>query len=1027
MVHQVVRAVRRLLAIAAVGALAGLARPVAAQTGSVSGTILDAKTERPLPDATVAIVGTQITARSGTRGEFRLTGASGASVQLTVTRIGYQQAKATATVDGAAIRVFMNPLVVKLDELVVTGTTGEQQQRTLGNAIGRVAVSDNIVVAPPAKLQDLLSVNVPGVRVINASGEVGAGGTTRIRGSASLSLSNEPLVYVDGVRVNNTGAAPSAAFQGWSSPSRINDLNPEEIESIEVLKGPSAATIYGTEASNGVIQIITKRGRAGRPTIEVHSDVGANWLKNPEGRYPANYYIGRDGAVHEFNVLRFRDSTGLPAIFSTGRPVGVGGSISGGNDQLRYYFSGDFNRDVGYLDYNWQNKYSGRANLSYSTTNNKFKVDVSLGTLRSKARSAQGVQAMTTSIIWACNFPGCEPSANDPANSGWNVGGGFQFYRPEDYSHVFAYDNIDRTTFSLRLTHTPFTWLRQHLTVGPDFTNARASNLVERAPGPYVWFFNTGQGYKADQQLRSTYMTLDYGASADWNVSKNLIATTSVGAQYYYKQHDQLYATGQVFAVPGPSDITGAAQIAAQEAFQENKTLGVYGQEQLSYKNRLFLTGALRADDNSAFGANFNAAYYPKFSLSWVASDEPFLAHSKVVSALKFRGAWGKAGEQPDIFSAIRTYQPKVGSGGLGEVTPQNIGNQNLKPEVAQEIEAGFDAGLFNQRLGIEFTFYRKDVKDAIVSEPNKPSRGFPGFTFLNIGKTRNQGIEIALDGTPISGRNVSLDLRFTLATNDAKILSLGGSPAAFVGESFIQQWNVEGFSAGSFFYKKVVSSTVNKVNVGGIQLPVGFDPQCEGGTDLGYGNGTVVACADAPRIYAGRPTPSWNGSFSATLTLGRRLRILGLVDYLGGGMTMVGDVAAINAFFWSGKQLLEGSNSALSGYLGEELLYGDSNIIGATGLFKNGFAKLRTISATYELPTSVARWVGASRGSISIAGDNLITLWRAQSELYGVKWIDSEISANFPNQPGAGGDYGYVQESLPQAARIRTTIRLTF
>jgi len=716
MVHPIVRAMRPFsscLGAAAAAFLIATPVPASAQTGqagTVTGTVVDSKTGRPLADATIVVQGTQaqVGARTGTRGDFRLTGLSGATVALRVTRIGYQAATMNAQVGGAPLRVELDELVVKLDELVVTGTAGEQQRRTLGNAVGKVGVSDIIQVAPPVKLQDVLSVNVPGVRVIRASGEVGAGGPTRIRGSGSLSLSNEPLVYVDGIRVNNTAAAPSEAFGGWSTPSRVNDLNPEEIESIEVLKGPSAATIYGTEASNGVIQIITKRGRSGRPTFEVHADAGANWLMNPEGRYSPNYYIGRDKQIHEFKVLEFRRLRGFPSIFSTGTPVAAGASISGGTDQLRYFFSGDFNRDEGYLDYNWQNKYAARANLTYSTTNEKFKLDLSLGAVRSKTRGAQGVQAVTTSILWACNFPGCEPApGQDSVNTGWNNDGhGFQFYRPEDYYGVEAFDHIDRTTFSVQLNHRPNSWLRHHLTVGPDFTNNRSSLLVNRLDSYDPAFFDASDGFKSGREVRYTFVTLDYGASADLHVGKSLLATTSVGAQYYYKQIDQLRGEGRVFSIPGPSDITGAAQRQSVESFLENKNVGVYAQEQLAYKNRLFLTGAIRADDNSAFGSNFDAAYYPKFSFSWVLSEEPGLANSKLLSQFKLRGAWGRAGQQPDIFSAIRTYQPKVGPAGQGGVSPQNIGNPNLKPEIGEETEIGFDAGLFNQRLGIEFTFY---------------------------------------------------------------------------------------------------------------------------------------------------------------------------------------------------------------------------------------------------------------------------------------------------------------------------------
>ncbi|MBL8986773.1 MAG: TonB-dependent receptor [Gemmatimonadetes bacterium] len=996
----------------------------------MTGTVVDAKTSRPLTDAIVSVGSTQ--SRTNVRGEFRLDGQSG-TVSVRVTRVGYQPRTVEATAGGAPVRVELTELVVKLDELVVTGTVGEAQQRSIGNAIGRVNVADNIIVAPPAKLQDMLSVNVPGVRVMRASGAIGSGGTTRIRGSGSISLSNEPLIYVDGVRINNQGAAFSDAFQGQESPSRINDLNPEEIESIEVLKGPSAATIYGTEASNGVIQIITKKGRAGRPTFDVHLDGGANWLSNPEGRYEPNYYYSRrDQAVKEFRVLDFNRDRGFPSPFSTGTPIAMGGSLAGGTEQLRYFFSADFNRDEGYVDYNWQNKYAGRANLTYSTTDNKFKVDFSVGTTRSRTRSASGFQPITTSILWACNFPGCEPNyAGDSTNTGWNdAGHGYQFYRPEDYEHVFGFDNVDRTTASLKFTHRPTSWLRHYLTIGPDFTNNKSSNLVEKDATGRNPFFDRSAGYKAASQNRATFMTIDYGASADFNLSKSIVATTAVGAQYYYKQFDFLRATGTSFAVPGGDRIDGGAQKSAQEVFLENKTFGVYVQEQFAIKNRLFLTAAVRGDGNSAFGEDFDAVYYPKFSASWVLSEEPFLANSRLFSQLKVRAAWGRAGQQPDIFSAAKTFEGKVGPGGAGGVTPQNFGNAQLKPEVGEEIEAGFDAGLFDGRMGIEFTYYNKDVKDAILSIPNKPSRGFPGFTFLNLGKVRNKGFELAIDGQPINKQNFGVDLRFTIATNDSKILTLGGEGPFFVGGSFIQQWNVAGYAPSSFFYKKVTGSTVNTIPIAGIPLPLGFDPTCEGGTpipnsSLGEADGTEVDCLSAPALYSGRPTPSWNGSFSATVSIGKRLRLLGLVDYLGGNTVLVGDVAAIHSFFLSSKQALEGTDPILSGYLGTQFLQGDANSIGATGLFKGGFAKLRTISATYELPSSVTKWIGAARGSITLAGENIATLWREQKTAFGVTWIDPELVPNRSND--TVGNQGYTQESWPQAARIRTTIRLTF
>lgn len=1024
--------------VALLGSILAAGSTAAAQTGVVAGTVYDAKSGLPLPDVTVSVEGTTLGARSGTRGEFRIANVAGTAIRLRATRIGYISSTANANVGSTTVRIDLAEMAVKLDAVVVTGTAGVAQSRSLGNAIGRVDVATSMQIAgPPAKLQDMLSPNVPGVRIMRASGGIGTGGTTRIRGSGSLSLSNEPLIYIDGVRSNNQAAVSSFGFNGQEKPSRLNDLNPEEIESIEVLKGPSAATIYGTEASNGVINIITKRGRSGRPTIETHFDAGANWLSDPVGRYPSNYYLRRGGDyrnpddIKEFNVQKFRKSRGYPDIFSTGQPYAAGGSISGGSDQLRYFFSGDYNRDEGAVTYNWQNKLSSRANLRYATVDNKFRVDVSLGSVRALTRGASGTQPITTSILWACNFPWCEPSGPDTSKTGWNgPGQGFQFYRPDDYNGVEGFDNIDRTTLSVQLNHQPLSWLRHRLTIGPDITNNKSSQLVFRDPTGYNPFFAASLGQKQSQGLRSTFFTADYGANADWNITKNLVSTTSTGVQYYYKQFDQQISQGFEFPVPGPGDAGSGARRDAIESFQENKTFGVYAQQQVAWNNRVFATAAVRADGNSAFGANFDAAYYPKVSLSWVLSEESFFQKMKWLSQLKARGAWGRAGLQPDVFSAIQTYGAVVGSGGAGAVTPRNFGNADLKPEIGEEFEAGIDAGMFNQRIGVEFTYYRKDINDAIISAPLRPSRGFPGVQFLNIGKTTNRGIELALDGAVIQSSRWGLDLRGTIATNDSRILDLGGVPPTFVGGALNQQFNVEGFAPQSYFNKKVVGASIRPdttctrvagacVGAPTYVLPTGFNQQCEGGKDLGRGDGTTVSCVGAPRIYTGRPTPSWNGAFTATLRIGQRLRILGMADYVGGIHAAVGDVGAQHSFFRNSRASIDGLDPVVQGYRAEAL--GNA----AMGMMDAGFARLRTVSLNYDLPLKVAKIANASRGSITLAAENLAFLWRAQKDSYGAAWIDPELLPN--RSTDVTGNGGYTQESWPQLARFRTTFRFTF
>ena len=346
-----------------------------------------------------------------------------------------------------------------------------------------------------------------------------------------------------------------------------------------------------------------------------------------------------------------------------------GTSISGGSDQLRYFFSGDYNRDEGPVDYNWQNKQAIRSNLSYSSPSNKFKMDLSLGYVRSRTRGASGTQPITTSILWACNFPWCEPTG-DTTKTGWNgPGQGFQFYRPDDYQSVQGYDNIDKLTMSVQLTHRPFPWLRHRLAVGPDYTNNKSSQLVFRDATGYNPFFAASLGQKQALQLRSTFLTLDYGANADWNVSKSLVSTTSVGAQYYSKVFDQVLAQGFEFPIPGPSDVGGGARRDGAESFVQNKNFGMYAQQQFAFKNRIFLTGAIRADDNSAFGSNFDAVYYPKVALAWVLSEESFLSNlPQFLSAPDESSiAGGAAEQQPDADPEVqmnlpaRREAPKVG------------------------------------------------------------------------------------------------------------------------------------------------------------------------------------------------------------------------------------------------------------------------------------------------------------------------------------------------------------------------------
>lgn len=1013
----------------------GVAASLAAQE-RVGGVVVDATTQRPLAGAQIVVEGTEVGAVTDNRGRFLILNVPGDRVTLRVVMIGYRELRQAVEVGRTDVVLAISETAIALDEIVVTGTAGAQQARAVGNAIGRLPAVQLEELAPAMDVQRMLSAHVPGVRIMNTGGEVGTGGIMRIRGVKSITLAATPLVYVDGVRVvgfDNSPALGGVGFWGLRQPSRLNDLNPDDIEKVEIVKGPAAATLYGTEASNGVIHIITKRGRWGAPRVNLTMKQGANWFPDPEKLFPPTYYkctgASQDpkknidprlrctpGEIVEFNVLKIDREVYGNEWFQTGGVQSYGGDVAGGSEVVTYFFSADWDRDEGALPYNWRSRLVGRANLSY-TPNDRLKFDFGLGGVRSKAQSPSAQQPLSTAIIWACPSPGCEAGSGAP-NAVDGPFRGYIAYLPEAYANeIEGFQDVDRTTFSLAGTHTPFPWFNHRLVVGGDFTNIKNSELF-RATGRIGNFNNWG--LKQIVNLRTTYVSLDYGANASMRVRPDVRLTTSGGVQFYRRQEESTFAHGERFPVAALETVTSGATTRATEDFLENRTFGVFVQEQVAWRDRVFLTGALRGDDNSAFGENFDFVVYPKLSASWVLSDEPRLAGLGWLNTLKLRGAWGKAGKQPDVFDALRTYEPTVGPGATSVLTPENIGNPDLKPEVGEELELGFDASLLDDRVSLEFTYYSQNTTDAIVRVPALPSLGFPGVQFRNIGRVKNSGIELAVGASSYRGEKASLDLRFTLSSTKNKVVDLGGQPP-IVQSATMGQYHVEGFPLASIFFKRVVSAEL--VERGGRR--VATNVMCEGGekvpgTNFSRGGGSPVPCAEAPAVYWGQPVPEWEGGLSATLTLFRNLQLYGLLDFIGGRTLIQGDLAAVHRFFLNSRAILERSDPILLGY---EALGGAG--LWQTGIIDGDFGKLRTLSATYTLPRRWAERVGAARLAVTATAENMATLWVGQKSTFGHRAMDPERAQQIGG--ATEGLSAYNQEGWPQLRRFVTTLRVTF
>jgi TonB-linked SusC/RagA family outer membrane protein len=1011
------------------------------QVGAITGTVTVTRTNEPLDGVTLQIDGTQLGATTNAAGVYRIANVPAGTHTLSARRLGYARATQQVTVgDDATVTAnfTLERTATTLDQIVVTGTPEAQTKRELGNAIGLVNAAEVTKLAPPPNVQQLLN-NVSGVRVQSAGGDVGSGGNTRIRGANSMTLASEPLLYIDGVRVNNAaadaGAFPGVGVDSRYPPSRINDLNPEEIESIEIIKGPAAATLYGTEASNGVINVLTKRGVRGPATVSFQVKQGANWLPDPEKLFQHSYYKTASGEIVDANVLKHDRTVGFPVSyygycpkpyeqsgdrckgspFSTGQAQSYDATISGGADVLNYMFFGAWDRDEGAVSYNWKNRLSGRSNLTFMP-NDKIGVDFGLGYERSRLRSAGAQQPITTAILWSCPSPGCEPGKNLPNGLDGPLRG-YLLYVPEVFEdNIQGFEDLNRTTITGTFRHRPVSWASHRLTVGGDFTQQQLSSLWKKITT--VGSLNP-LGRRDVENSSASFVSADYSATATVKPRSWLQLETAFGVQYYRKQTQAILARGETFPVNDLETISSGALKTAQENFVENKTVGLYIQEQLSFRDRLYLTAAIRGDDNSAFGKSYKATRYPKLSASWIVTDESFGARLPFVSSLKVRTAWGKAGQQPDAFAALRTYAPETGAGGTPTLTPQNLGNVDLKPEIGEEIEAGLDASLFGDRVAFEFTWYSKKTRDALVSVPALPSLGFPGVQFRNIGQVDNRGIEIDVSGDAFRSRNADLRLGVKFSHNTNEVASLGGTPSLVMNATF-GQYHVPGFPLGSMFQRRVVSAEIATVN----GAPRATNMMCESGavipgTTFSKGGGPPVPCLEAPAVYWGNPLPEWEGSTNATLTLFRNLQLFALVDFLGGNTILSGDIRASLMSFRNQRSILEAKDPIL-------LAYDILDTRRQPGIVKGGFAKLRQVSATYTFPQGLLRPVGLSRASATVSAQNFATLWVAQRSDFGVKLTDPEVRNSGGSGADPGGLTGYNQEGWPQLRRILLAVRVT-
>ncbi len=986
----------------AMTARAAQAAPVVQQGSSaITGVVIDARSRQPVAGASVLIVGTRLGALTSADGRYRIGAVPTGSQSVSAKRLGYASQRRTVNAGSDQVANFeLEPAASSLDEVVVTGTAGGELRRSVGNSVATINAEDAMSKSGAQSVSTLIGARAPGVIIAPSTGRLGAGPSIQIRGRNSIGLDNSPLLFIDGVRVSNaTSAGPVAppgrlGGQGSNVSGRLNDISPEDIESIEIIKGPAAATIYGTEAANGVIQIITKKGTAGaRPQTSLVIEQGTISMRDAAGRVPTNYLKDPSGAIVTWNGVEEEKARGTP-IYKTGQTRKYNASLSGGREALTYYVSTSYQNDLGVEPNNSLRQGTFRANLNVQPSPNlDFSSSLGYVSLSSHLGADIGVSPLLGAVVGhKLLFP--------------NARGFFPNFTPDIPQTL--YDNaqgVRRFVGSATITHRPTSWLTHHVIVGVDETgdDSRAIEHFTSLPAQVALIGPVAAGGSIGQTLRhNTIVSSEYSASAKARLFDALMSTTSFGGQFYRTELNSSFLGGTGFPGLGVETVNSAATPAAATQTQTlNTTIGAYGQEQFSWRDRVYLTGALRVDNNSAFGDKLKWVTYPKVSMSWVMSEEPFWRANSAFNSLRLRAAYGQSGRQPTAFSALRTFSPAQGPGGTNAVTPNSIGNADLKPERGTELELGFESQLFS-RLDIDFTYFTKRTTDVIINQPVAPSSGFSVATPANLGRVDNRGIEVLATLQALTRRNFAWDIVGNIGTNKDVIKNLGGVGGVVLSAG---QTNVVGGPIGGIYTKRVVSADRDATT--------GFATNvlCDGGEGK-----PATACATAPFVFIGTPTPKVTGSVANTFSFFNRLRVYGLVDFKRGNR-----VANLNEQLRCtgaiGAPLCRANYYPLEFdpvYLAERV-----GTAAAQGIldqyYQDGsFAKLREVSLTYTLPSTLLR--GFQAASVTFAGRDLHT-WTKYAG------IDPEVNLNNIATSSATGD----QAVTPPLSRFIATFNLKF
>lgn len=927
-------------------------------SGSFSGAVTDSRSGTPIPGVSVFIENTSYGAVTDFDGNYSFQAdLQQADYTLVASYLGYSTEKISVSYSGGDItnNFAMSEDLLNLDEVVVTGNPAGVNKRTLGNAISSVKAED-LVNNGAIAVDQAISGKISGALVQQNSGDPAGGISIRLRGPSTVLGNSDPLYIVDGIIISNSSNSNNLVDLGGNSQNRLVDLNPNDIERIEIIKGAAAAAIYGSRASNGVVQIFTKRGKSGDPKFTFTTNVRVNELRKEidYNTVPLAWVdpFDRDNletvAAERFNLQ--------DEFFQSGFGIENFLSVNGGNEKTSYYISGSFLDNEGVI----KNTDFQRIGFKTNITQKAFDwLDINAGLNFTRSVSNDipngGINAAygaITGFVFSDNSINPAPDASGvyPVTS-------LLVPRTNPAEAVNRFDfgqKVNRVITSVGLNAKITEKLRATYLLGLDFYNQSATAFI-----PINNTSPNGNGFARRADINNFQYNSDLNLTYQTPITEEIESTTTLGGSWQYEEFERIgiEADGLAPVVQVASD---GSILAQGETRSQISYWGSFLQQSFSYKDKLYVNGALRLDGASTFGEDERNQLYAKASLSYVISEEDFWENTfgDVINTFKLRGSWGQAGNLTALsaFQRFTTLTPfsingspslvPAGNGNINSSPEQ--GDLNIAPERQEEIEFGFDAGFLNNRLGIEFTYYKQDVTDLLLPRELAPSTGF-GSRIENVGDLENKGIEILLKGAPIKSNDFSWDVTATFAKNENTVTRIAGGGQLSLAGSFSTNFAIEGESLGVFYRQFYAREADGSISLDADGYPFrGTTPEGEGSKVIGD------------------PNPDWFGSLINEFSYKNfKLRI------------QLDAVQGFDIFNWN-RRLLDNVIFGGGYNVGQELLGNRPKGFGGAqaGIFEEfvedgSFVKLRELAISYGFKPP---FDGIDNVEVSLVGRNLIS-----------------------------------------------------